>query len=1768
MANFEEGSWVWIPDAEEVIIPAKVKSYCLLIKKTLHSGSQSVTLLQALVSFKPGEAAEVETEAGEKRELTAEQTKTCTECAVECLDASVDNLISLGGLNESAILHNLRIRFKKDQIYTFVSTILISVNPFKMLDLYSAETLEKYTSGQAKTMPHCWSIADNAFQALMADYSSQSCIIAGESGAGKSEATKLVLQYLAEVSSAVSGNGTASASEGDEDCLEQQILQANPVMEALGNAKTVRNNNSSRFGKLIKVSFDRAGGIVGGSIINYLLEKSRVVTQAKGERNYHCFYQLLAGADVDAGLKSKLSLRDADEFHYLNQSGVTEVAGMNDLKEWNEVMSAMKVLAIPDFEKDSILQILAGVMHFGNVDFEVVVNSTSEDGCKVNDTSAVDTAAKLFGVDSEELTTAITQKNIGTRSIILVSFSQEQATDARDAIAKALFSKLFDHLIHDINNKLSQGIGDKGGADLKMIGVLDIFGFESFESNSFEQLCINYCNEKLQFHFNDHIFSLEQTEYEKEGISVAHITFVDNQPTLDLLEKKGTGIFSMVDEEINVPRGSDDGVLQKILKNHKDHKSLTKPKPKSCLNAHSCFVVEHYAGPVAYNITNFLEKNKDTLGEDVKKMFKRSHDTVVAGLFEEQTRDAAASMASTASKGSRGSTSRRKKPAGKSATIGAQFKKQLADLMETLSQTSPHFIRCMKPNAEKIGNVFTSEMVLGQLRYAGLLEVCRIRQIGYPVRREFDRFFRSYLPIKPGSKDIDDLLNQLSEGKVLVEGEWAKGKEKVFLRNQQAADLEVAREEALRETVLRIQKSIRRMIYFFRFHQHLKTLRNLVTATAERSVKELEDNLNMAAELPFHGVHMPQVKAAKALLPRLLEEERMVDMLKQAVASQNEDEVDSAIQAAEGMDPPLVSTRPDAVEALEAAKSIKSTLAEQRAVKTKLKEAMTKRDLAMISELMAQAETLGINDCDEIQAATVLRQRLQDEEATVEMLVAAIASRKLVELQAAVSKIEELGLGDRPEVATASQLMSSLEAEAKASKALRLAIDAKDVAALTAAINAAGSAGVAATNETLAEANTLKAKLVQQAEAVAVLKAAIEARDGAKLEAAIAAGGAAGLAGDEQLVTATQVLESVQAEQGALKVLKEAIESKKADKLRDALAKAAELNMSSATVEEVAEAEKALDKIEGGDAATAALREAVRSNDLKKLEAAIVSAESGDVPADAIADAKKALEKLKEEDVTVQEIEKALGLVAAGQGDHDALSTAVATATRMNLQRPELMAKARSELEKLGIGKKVRQMFEAARRARTVEAVEAVIEEAGKQEAAGGADVTKLLGEAKELRDVVGREAELAAKVEEALETKDKGQLTQLIEEADSMRRGRSKSTTFDSAQLRRARILVDREGMMEETKEELKKAIAEKDLRKLNDALNEATELGMEGEEIEAAKEAQAKFDVGSASAKTLDAKTKALGIKAETGVDIEEAELSELEALAAKVKESDGTSEEMKKKAARTVYRFALMIKVQEELKAALQLPEGAEMVKGLKSCLHTALELEETQIPLVRKIRERLAVAREEAGDDEEEDEESESDCEDEDYDEAEAAEEKRKFEAKLEHAKNPKYRWVNFANLRDPDDFAKGKMMNKSKVKDAFLRSQKNQLHKSLQKLNDKKSKLAAQLHKNILGYCGDKAMSFPAALARGLLETGQNEGEEIADELYLQVLKHLTENPNPASEANAWHLLCMMVNNVPPSREVRALSHSYTHVLSHSHLHALPPARDVYLAFPA
>ena len=492
---------------------------------------------KVLENFKPGSEAKVQDADGEvwlrvmgagrarsrhslsdglqEHVIPAKKTEGILTADPECMEPT-DNLVKLNDLNEALILHNLKLRFKKDVIYTYVSSILIAVNPFRMLPIYTPEVLDSYKEGVVRDMPpHIFAIADNAYKNMLGDVKDQAVVISGESGAGKTETMKLVLQYLAEVS-----GRAVVRKEGDAQTegLEQQILKANPVMEAFGNAKTLRNNNSSRFGKWTEVVFNRAGAIVGGSIINYLLEKSRLPYQAEGERNYHAFYQLLEGANARPELKAALKLKDAEDYHYLNQSGVTTVENINDEQEFEELDNAMDVLGMSAAEKATIFRLVACILNLGNIEFVVDAAATSEDGSKCKDSEYLTNAAEQMMVDKDSLAKCLTYKNIGTKSIIFVPYSTDQAGEARDAMCKTIYGKLFDWLIKKINVSLSAGIGSGTSGETNVIGVLDIFGFESFETNSFEQLCINFCNEKLQFHFNEHIFRLEQEECVHGGV--------------------------------------------------------------------------------------------------------------------------------------------------------------------------------------------------------------------------------------------------------------------------------------------------------------------------------------------------------------------------------------------------------------------------------------------------------------------------------------------------------------------------------------------------------------------------------------------------------------------------------------------------------------------------------------------------------------------------------------------------------------------------------------------------------------------------------------------------------------------------------------------------------------------------------------------------------------------------------------------------------------------------------------------------------------------------------------------------------------------------------------------------------------------------------------------------------------------------------------------------------------------------------------------------
>ena len=518
-------------------------------------------------TFRRGEAGVTVLDSGEEIPITAAQSADLQVVDEQCL-TPVENMVTLNDLNNASLLHNLRIRFKREEIYTNVGAILVAVNPFRSLPIYTPEWLDRYkANGSRGQPPHVYGIADDAYRTMMQDGKNHSIVISGESGAGKTETMKLALQYIAEVSAKKVQTEEAAEGAVATASLEERILKANPVMEAFGNAKTTRNNNSSRFGKWTCIKFDKGGAIIGGSIINYLLEKSRVVGHGDGERNYHIFYQLFAGAektmheeDVSKNLMKKYDL-DAgkEEMHYINQSKVYTVPGIRDEADFDELIDSCKVIEMSDDDIEQVLHLVAAVLHIGNLQYVMDASKSEDEAVTIKESDSLKFVAKHLQVPADDLKTALTTRGIGkfflfkkkkkrknpifcsdiillfflsfcclllpvffspsfltgTHSIIYVSYNQEQAKDARDALAKTIYGNVFDHLVTVVNATLANGCDETQVNTL--IGVLDIFGFESFETNSFEQLCINFCNEKLQFHFNDFIFSLEQQQYKMEG---------------------------------------------------------------------------------------------------------------------------------------------------------------------------------------------------------------------------------------------------------------------------------------------------------------------------------------------------------------------------------------------------------------------------------------------------------------------------------------------------------------------------------------------------------------------------------------------------------------------------------------------------------------------------------------------------------------------------------------------------------------------------------------------------------------------------------------------------------------------------------------------------------------------------------------------------------------------------------------------------------------------------------------------------------------------------------------------------------------------------------------------------------------------------------------------------------------------------------------------------------------------------------------------------
>lgn len=786
-------------------------------------------------------------------------------------DAEVESLLSLPFLNEPSVLFCLECRFRKDAIYTLTGPILIAVNPFKPLDLYGPAVLEAYRERKASA-PHPFQTAEVAYSRMLEAVTNNSppdqCIlISGESGAGKTESTKILLRYLTAVSS------------GADVGVMDKVMESNPILEAFGNARTIRNDNSSRFGKFVDLSFGKGGQLLGGVVATYLLEKVRICVHAKGERNYHVFYQLVAGGS-DAE-RAHWALPAASELHYLGQGGEAGPTD-DDVVSFDRLKDAMTILRFDNKSKAAVFDVVAGLLHLGQVEFV----DNHNDGAEAKQTKAVTTslglAAKLLGLKVDALVKTMTAKASTGRVAFEKQLSAQQAYHARDALVKSMYSLVFTRIVMWINREL---VPVNPRAVKCSIGLLDIFGFESLQQNTFEQLCINYTNETLQQHFNQYIFVFEQREYESEGIKWSFIEFPNNQESLDLIEMKGVGIFAILDDESRFPRGNDANFAQKLYKSFEKHPKFFASHSNRAANE---FCIFHYAGKVKYSTQGIVEKNKDGMTEEYADLFSKSSIPLVAELYKEarlakELREKPKSAAGllddlgdllSDDKSKPNTQAPPKKPMldgaatnkGAVKTLCAQFKFQLESLMKKINAATPLYVRCLKPNDQNVPNDFNRKRIAEQLRYNGVLEALRVSRSGFPFRYPVKDFYSRYLcvvnPFSAAARDLPRSVSndaqgirtcrrlmtallddssmpsppekyakqiewvRLWRGNSSVEGiseqMWQLGKTKVFLRKLPHDVLEGRRSRCLHRFVCALQKGLKRLHASRKLRKHIK----------------------------------------------------------------------------------------------------------------------------------------------------------------------------------------------------------------------------------------------------------------------------------------------------------------------------------------------------------------------------------------------------------------------------------------------------------------------------------------------------------------------------------------------------------------------------------------------------------------------------------------------------------------------------------------------------------------------------------------------------------------------------------------------------------------------------------------------------------------------------------------------------------------------------------------------------------------------------------
>mmetsp|Transcript_68386 Transcript_68386/g.142565 ORF Transcript_68386/g.142565 Transcript_68386/m.142565 type:complete len:1429 (-) Transcript_68386:617-4903(-) len=705
-----------------------------------------------------------------------------------------DDFLTLPNLDEPNILHSLRVRYWGGHVYSYTGPILIAVNPWRAVDIYNIKTMEAYKAGSLKA-PHIFGIASKAYRDLIGQRKNQCILISGESGSGKTESTKFVLQVL----TAAGENRTGATAS-----IEQQVMLTNPVLEAFGNAKTLRNDNSSRFGKWINVHFDRKGTIAGAEIKTYLLEKARVTHQTTGERNYHIFYQV-CGASSSEKMLQDLGLAEASVFNFTKVC--LQAAGMDDAKSFGRTKQALHFIGFDGQSQSSIFAAVSAVLHVGNLK----ISENGEGNSQLAADRHLQAVSQLLKLDGPAIQAGLCSRQItaGTETMTKPE-TAEKAVQCRDALAKALYSKLFDYIVKCVNTALRL----KQNTVTMQVSVLDIFGFEVFQQNHFEQFCINYANEKLQLHFNHYNFMLERLLYASEGIPLVESDFVDNSGCVELIEGKGWGIQACLDDVCLMPKGDDQQFLDKLTQTAqvKSNPHFGAPKQRN-----STFVVNHYAGSVAYDVTEFCEKNKDILAHDVVVLLQSSKSKFFVQLFETTQSDAAAAAAKPGRKGGGG--------AGRIAytSVSATFKTDLASLMEAINAADPHFVRCVNPNSEKKADLFHDQKAVEQLRCGGVIEAVRMSRESYPSRYKHDEFIGTFSCICPevsGGGDSKAVCMSMVKHMQVPEKQFRLGKTMILLKREVVDKMERQRAQLLGGRAIVLQNTARR--YLARLELNLK----------------------------------------------------------------------------------------------------------------------------------------------------------------------------------------------------------------------------------------------------------------------------------------------------------------------------------------------------------------------------------------------------------------------------------------------------------------------------------------------------------------------------------------------------------------------------------------------------------------------------------------------------------------------------------------------------------------------------------------------------------------------------------------------------------------------------------------------------------------------------------------------------------------------------------------------------------------------------------